>query len=99
MSGRESRHTPARQQRRTPAREEREPQREVLCVGELLWDSLPAGLFLGGAPFNVASHLHTAGIPAAIVSRVGSDTLGAEAVRRAERQGVAVDLVQVDKKR
>lgn len=75
------------------------PDREVLCVGELLWDSLPAGLFLGGAPFNVACHLHAAGIPAAIVSRVGSDRLGDEARRRAERLGVAVDLVQVDKKR
>ena len=25
---------------------------EVLCIGEVLWDSLPEGLFLGGAPFN-----------------------------------------------
>ena len=72
------------------------PGAEVLCVGELLWDSLPAGLFLGGAPFNVACHLRAAGIPAAIVSRVGPDRLGEEALRRAERYGVAVDLVQVD---
>jgi fructokinase len=72
------------------------PTGEVLCVGELLWDSLPAGLFLGGAPFNVACHLSAAGVPAAMVSRVGADRLGEEAVRRAERYGVATDLVQVD---
>jgi fructokinase len=72
------------------------PTDEVLCVGELLWDALPAGLFLGGAPFNVACHLRAAGVPATMVSRVGADRLGEEAVRRAQRYGVATDLVQVD---
>lgn len=71
------------------------PLNEVLCVGELLWDSLPAGLFLGGAPFNVACHLSATGAPAAIVTCVGADRLGDEAVRRAARYGVATDLVQV----
>jgi fructokinase len=69
---------------------------EVLCVGEVLWDSLPAGLFLGGAPFNVACHLRAAGIAAAMVSRIGDDRLGEEIIRRAARYGVATDLVQVD---
>jgi len=72
------------------------PTREVLCVGEILWDSLPAGLFLGGAPFNVACHLSVAGVPVAMVSRVGADPLGDEAVRRARDYGVATDLIQVD---
>src|SRR5512133_931410 len=69
---------------------------EILCVGEVLWDSLPAGLFLGGAPFNVACHLRAADLPVTMVSRVGADRLGAEALLRAERYGVGVDLVQVD---
>jgi fructokinase len=69
---------------------------EVLCVGEVLWDSLPAGLFLGGAPFNVACHLRAAGIAAAMVSRIGDDRLGEEIIRRAARYGVVTDLVQVD---
>ena len=72
------------------------PSTEVLCVGEVLWDALPAGLFLGGAPFNVACHLRAAGIAASLVSRVGDDRLGDEALRRAVRYGVGVDLVQVD---
>jgi fructokinase len=72
------------------------PDDEVLCVGELLWDSLPTGLFLGGAPFNVAGHLVANGVRAAIVSRVGVDRLGEEALRRARRLGVGTDLVQVD---
>ena len=69
---------------------------EILCVGEVLWDSLPSGLFLGGAPFNVACHLRAAGMPAAMVSRIGGDRLGTEIVARARRYGVAVDLIQVD---
>ena len=68
----------------------------MLCVGEVLWDSLPEGLFLGGAPFNVACHLRAAGTPVSMVSRVGDDRLGDEVLRRAARYGVGVDLVQVD---
>jgi fructokinase len=69
---------------------------EILCVGEVLWDALPAGLFLGGAPFNVACHLRAAGLPVTMVSRVGTDHLGDEALRRAARYGVGTELVQVD---
>jgi len=69
---------------------------EILCVGELLWDALPAGLFLGGAPFNVACHLRAAGAAVTMVTRVGNDQLGDEARRRVARFGVSTDLVQVD---
>ena len=72
------------------------PSSEILCVGEVLWDALPAGLFLGGAPFNVACHLRAAGTPVSMVSRVGADHLGEEALRRAARYGVGTDLIQVD---
>jgi fructokinase len=72
------------------------PSSEILCVGEVLWDALPEGLFLGGAPFNVACHLRAAGTLVSMVSRVGHDRLGQEALRRAARYGVGVDLVQVD---
>lgn len=68
----------------------------VLCYGEIVWDSLPAGLFLGGAPLNVARHLRAQGVPVAIASRVGSDRLGTEAVERVAREGVGTDLVQID---
>ena len=73
-----------------------EADAEVLCVGEVLWDALPAGLFLGGAPFNVACHLRAAGVPVSLVSRVGADRLGAEARARVAGYGVGTDLVQVD---
>jgi fructokinase len=70
--------------------------RQVVCIGELLWDALPAGLFLGGAVANVAMHLAQLGVPAQLVSAVGDDVLGHEAVRRVARAGVDTSMVQVD---
>ena len=68
----------------------------VLCVGEVLWDSVPDGLHLGGAPFNVAAHLARLGRPARLASRVGDDELGREASRRVRASGVDASLVQTD---
>jgi fructokinase len=47
-------------------------------------------------PFNVAMHLRAAGVPAALVSRVGADLLGEEVRRRLAWYGVGADLVQDD---
>lgn len=69
---------------------------EIICIGEILWDSLPAGLFLGGAPFNVAHDLHMLGIGTRIISRVGSDRLGDEVMKRLAAKGISTDLIQVD---
>lgn len=69
---------------------------EILCVGEILWDALPEGLFLGGAPFNVACHLQALGQTPAFASRVGNDRLGEEALRRMRARGLATDLLQTD---
>ncbi len=71
---------------------------EIICVGEILWDSLPAGLFLGGAPFNVAHDLHRLGNNVRIISRVGRDSLGEEILRRVAGEGMSTDLIQVDDK-
>lgn len=68
----------------------------VLVIGEVLWDALPRGLFLGGAPFNVAAHLHTLGVGVRFVSRVGDDRLGREVRRRITQRGLGDGLVQVD---
>jgi fructokinase len=70
--------------------------RKILCFGEVLWDSLPEGLFPGGAPFNVACHIHAMGGDAAIVSRVGRDVLGDEILSRLRRRGVSIDLMAED---
>mmetsp|Transcript_37535 Transcript_37535/g.81712 ORF Transcript_37535/g.81712 Transcript_37535/m.81712 type:complete len:359 (-) Transcript_37535:209-1285(-) len=68
----------------------------VICIGEVLWDGLPAGLFLGGAPVNVAQHMTGLGVPTACVSCVGEDTLGEEIRRRLDTRGVDTSFLQVD---
>jgi fructokinase len=68
----------------------------ILCFGEIVWDALPDGLFLGGAPLNVAYHLNKLGCPAYPVSRIGRDFLGEETTRRLKAAGIPDDLVQVD---
>jgi len=63
----------------------------ILCFGEVLWDSLPAGLFPGGAPLNVAYHLQHQGAAPYLVSAVGRDWLGDELLRRLRRWGLRTD--------
>jgi fructokinase len=52
----------------------------ILGVGELLWDLLPEGAQLGGAPANFAVMAGRLGNHAAILSRIGRDDLGRKAV-------------------
>lgn len=65
----------------------------VVCFGELLWDCLPRGLFLGGAPINAAYHLSRQGLRVLPVSAVGRDFLGDEARRRIAAWGMDVRFV------
>lgn len=67
-----------------------------MCIGEALWDSLPLGLFPGGAPFNVALHLHELRQHVAFVTRVGDDVLGHELIRRVQARDLPADYIQVD---
>ncbi|MEX2140264.1 MAG: carbohydrate kinase [Pirellulales bacterium] len=53
----------------------------VVGLGEILWDILPDGSrHLGGAPMNVAVHAQALGCTAAVISAVGDDELGREAI-------------------
>ena len=67
---------------------------KVVCFGEMLWDVLPTGKQPGGAPLNVALHLHNFGLAAGLISRVGADDLGAELRAFVEAKGLATDFVQ-----
>lgn len=68
----------------------------VVCAGEVLWDCLPGGEYIGGAPFNVAAHAARLGVRAQLVSRVGDDGRGDAARRMAIRNGIDVGLLQTD---
>lgn len=51
-------------------------KKQVLCFGEVLWDTFPEGRKPGGAPMNVAMHLRQQGIDAVMASRIGVDEPG-----------------------
>jgi len=71
----------------------------VVGLGELIWDLLPAGRRLGGAPTNFAyvARLLGGGADASVVaSRVGRDALGSRALERLARAGVSTGYVQTD---
>lgn len=69
---------------------------EILGVGEVLWDLLPTGRLLGGAPCNFVFHCRQLGHSSALISRLGSDALGQEARAELQRLGLTTDLVQVE---
>jgi fructokinase len=74
-----------------------QPERaEIVGLGEVLWDLLPGGKALGGAPFNFTFHCHQLGHAAVIVSRVGDDDLGREIRRILAGHGLANAFVQTD---
>jgi fructokinase len=66
----------------------------IACFGEMLWDVLPTGRQPGGAPLNVAVHLHNFGLEAQIISRVGHDDLGTELLAFVASKGISTQYVQ-----
>ena len=69
----------------------------VVGTGEVLWDMLPGGKQLGGAPANFAYHAAALGARGAVVSRVGDDHLGHEILSRLDALGIDRRHVSVDR--
>jgi fructokinase len=68
----------------------------ILGIGELLWDVLPEGPRLGGAPANFAVMAGRLGNHAAILSRIGRDELGRRAVDLLDPMPADAGFLQVD---
>lgn len=60
----------------------------VVGMGEALWDILPEGKKIGGAPANFAYHVSQFGLPSCVVSAVGNDSLGKEIVDNLTSKGL-----------
>ena len=71
-------------------------KKRVVGLGEVLWDLLPGGACLGGAPANFAYITTLMGDHGIVASRVGGDSLGIDALRRMEELGLDIDHVQTD---
>ena len=73
-------------------------KKKVVGLGEVLWDLLPRGACLGGAPTNFAYITTLMGDQGIVASCVGEDSRGLEALRRMEELGLDIDHVQTDRK-
>lgn len=67
----------------------------IIGLGEILWDMLPEGKKLGGAPANFAYHAGQAGLNSCVVSAIGKDKLGQEIIDNLEEKKLSYILEQV----
>jgi fructokinase len=72
-------------------------KKKVVGLGEVLWDLLPQGACLGGAPANFAYITTLMGDQGIVASCVGEDSHGLEALRKLEERGLDIDHVQTDR--
>jgi fructokinase len=68
----------------------------MVGLGEVLWDKLPSGKVLGGAPANFACMISALGDRGVIASRIGLDPLGEEASAAISKFGVDAQYLQRD---
>ena len=68
----------------------------IVGLGEALWDCLPEGRKLGGAPANFAFHAAQFGFNACAVSAVGNDALGDETLKAFDAKGLNYIMPRVD---
>jgi len=73
-------------------------KKTILAFGEVLWDILPSGMVLGGAPFNFAYRANSLGDTGLMISRLGRDELGYEACDQIVQLGLDTRFIQWDDK-
>jgi fructokinase len=67
---------------------------KIAGIGELLWDLLPEGKQLGGAPCNFAYHALQTGFDSYVISAVGADSEGEEIFQVMDQLGLNTSHVQ-----
>lgn len=67
----------------------------VVGMGEALWDVLPEGKKIGGAPANFAYHVSQFGLPSCVVSAIGDDAFGREIVENFTSKGLNQLIAEV----
>jgi fructokinase len=70
--------------------------KNIVAIGEALWDIFPDERHAGGAPTNVAFHCARLGNRSSIITRVGDDEPGEQLVAYLREHGVDTSLVQRD---
>ena len=72
-------------------------KKTIVGIGEILWDMLPSGKALGGAPANFAYHAGRLGEEGWAVSAVGDDVLGREILDLVKSKGLRNLIAVTDK--
>jgi fructokinase len=72
-------------------------QNVIVGIGEILWDMLPSGKVIGGAPANFAYHSQELGESSIVVSCVGNDELGREIISSLEKKDMPTEFLYIDK--
>ena len=70
--------------------------KKVVAFGEVVWDILPNGKILGGTPSNMVFRCNSFSEQGFLLSRVGDDELGNEALEKLKELGISDDNVQLD---
>ena len=68
----------------------------IVGIGELLWDRLPTGNRIGGAPANVVYHASSLGADGYVISAVGKDKLGDDILKEISSTKLHACIEQVD---
>lgn len=68
----------------------------IVGLGEILWDVLPEGKKLGGAPANFAFHACQFGLNGLAVSAIGKDELGQEILDQLQEKALDTHLEKVN---
>ena len=68
----------------------------IVALGELLWDLLPGGKVLGGAPANFIFRINSFGDSGQLITRIGNDLLGKEALAVVRNLNLSDDNIQID---
>lgn len=67
----------------------------IVGLGEVLWDMLPSGKLLGGAPANFSYHTASLGAEAYVVTAIGNDDLGKEVLQNFHDKNISDQYVSV----
>ena len=73
-------------------------KKTIFAYGELLWDLLPTGKALGGATTNFIFRINQFGDNGFLISKIGNDENGREALEKLTELGLAVHHIQTDPK-
>lgn len=66
----------------------------IVAYGEVLWDLLPSGPVLGGAPLNFVYRINSLGYRGIMISQLGNDAFGDQALEQMTALGMETDFIR-----